>query len=148
MKLQFVAFDMKEIETFLFTYKKCYTLYLPLQNDGVLTGSLFHKVQLETTYICFYFIYLMYLIVKNKLFVGSLSWDTTEDTLKAHFEQIGEVTECKIIIDKFKNRSKGFGFVTMATEELAQEAIEKLNDQELDGRALKVSIARPPKQFV
>jgi len=84
--------------------------------------------------------------MKNKLFVGSLSWDTTEESLKEFFAQVGTVVEAVIIFDKFTNRSKGFGFVTMSTEEEAQEAIEKLNDAELDGRQIKVSVARPPKQ--
>ncbi len=62
------------------------------------------------------------------------------------FSTVGEVVEAKVIVDKFKNRSKGFGFVTMATDELAEQAIEQLNEKELDGRAINVSIARPPKE--
>ena len=81
--------------------------------------------------------------MNNKLFVGSISWDTTEDSLKAFFEQIGEVVEAKIITDRATGRSKGFGFVTMATEEDASKAASELNDQDLDGRAIKVDIARP-----
>lgn len=81
--------------------------------------------------------------MNNKLFVGSLSWDTTEETLKEFFAQVGEVEEAKIIIDRFKNRSKGFGFVTMKSEEDAQKAIEELNGKELDGRAIVVAEARP-----
>lgn len=82
----------------------------------------------------------------NKLFVGGISWDTTEDGLREFFEQVGEVIEVKIIMDRETGRSKGFGFVTMATPELAQEAIEKLDAQELDGRSLKVSVARPQEK--
>lgn len=81
--------------------------------------------------------------MNNKLFIGSLAWGTTDETLKAFFEQIGEVVEAKVIIDRFKNRSKGFGFVTMATAELAQAAKEQLDGKELDGRAIKVDFARP-----
>lgn len=84
--------------------------------------------------------------MQNKLFVGNLSWDTTDESLLQFFSTVGEVTEAKVIVDKFKNRSKGFGFVTMATDELAQTAIEQLNGKELDGRAINVSVARPPKE--
>ena len=83
--------------------------------------------------------------MKNKLFIGSLSWDTTDDTLKAFFEQVGAVLEAKVIVDRFNNRSKGFGFVTMETEELAAQAIEQLNGQSLDGREIVVDYAKPPK---
>ena len=84
--------------------------------------------------------------MQNKLFVGNLSWDTTDASLLELFSTIGEVTEAKVIVDKFKGRSKGFGFVTMATDELAQQALEQLNGKELDGRAINVSIARPPRE--
>jgi cold-inducible RNA-binding protein len=63
--------------------------------------------------------------MSNKLFVGGLSWDTKEDSLKALFEQAGKVLEAKIITDKFSGKSKGFGFVTMETEEDAQKSIKK-----------------------
>lgn len=81
----------------------------------------------------------------NKLFVGNISWNATKEDLQQLFEQVGEVVEVVLIMDKMKNRHKGFGFVTMATDELAQAAIEKLNDYEMDGRQIKVSVARPPK---
>ena len=84
--------------------------------------------------------------MKNKLFVGSLSWDTTEETLKTHFEQEGTVEEATVIRDRMSNRSKGFGFVTMSSEEEAQEAIEKLDGSELDGRPIKVAPAKPPRE--
>ena len=84
--------------------------------------------------------------MKNKLFVGGLSWDTTEDTLKAFFEGVGVVEEVKIIFDKFTKRSKGFGFVTLSTEEEATKAIEELNGKELDGRTVNVSNARPERK--
>jgi len=84
--------------------------------------------------------------MQNKLFVGNLSWDTTDETLSQLFSTVGEVTEAKVIVDKFKGRSKGFGFVTMASEELAQKAMEELNGKELDGRAINVSIARPQRE--
>ncbi|MGI6423640.1 MAG: RNA recognition motif domain-containing protein [Candidatus Dojkabacteria bacterium] len=84
--------------------------------------------------------------MENKLFVGNLPWSTTDQSLLEIFSEVGEVTEAKVIVDKFKNRSKGFGFVTMATEELAQAAIDQLNGKEVDGRAINVSIARPPRE--
>jgi len=84
--------------------------------------------------------------MQNKLFVGNLSWGTTDESLLTIFSEVGEVVEAKVIVDKFKNRSKGFGFVTMATEELAQAAIDQLNGKEVDGRAINVSIAKPPRE--
>ncbi len=84
--------------------------------------------------------------MQNKLFVGNLSWGVTDESLKAIFAEIGEVVEAKVIVDRMKNRSKGFGFVTMATEELAQAAIDQLNGKEVDGRAINVSVARPPRE--
>jgi len=82
----------------------------------------------------------------NKLFVGGISWDTTEDGLKEFFEQVGPVTEVKIITDKFSGRSKGFGFVTMEKEDDAKKAITELNGKELDGRNLTIDEARPQKK--
>lgn len=81
----------------------------------------------------------------NKLFVGNISWDSTEDSLKEFFSQAGEVVEVKIIIDKQTGRSKGFGFITMADEEGATKAIEELEGKEVDGRTLKVAKAVPQK---
>lgn len=82
----------------------------------------------------------------NKLFVGSLSWDTTEDSLKAFFEKVGTVEEVVIIVDKMTKRSKGFGFVTMSSKEEAEEAIKQLDGQTLDGREIKVAKARPKEE--
>ena len=82
----------------------------------------------------------------NKLFVGGLPYSTTEETLKAHFEQVGEVVSVKIIVDKETGNSKGFGFVEMTTPEKAAEAIEKLNETEVDGRSIRVSEARPQEK--
>ncbi|MEA3296131.1 MAG: RNA-binding protein [Patescibacteria group bacterium] len=79
----------------------------------------------------------------NKLYVGSLSYDTTEDTLKSTFEAAGTVQSATIIIDKMSNRSKGFGFVEMGSDEEAQKAIEMFNGKELDGRSIIVNEARP-----
>lgn len=78
-----------------------------------------------------------------KLYVGNLSYQTTADQLSSSFSQYGTVVSSTVISDKFSGRSKGFGFVEMETEEAANAAIEGLNGQELDGRALRVNVARP-----
>lgn len=82
----------------------------------------------------------------NKLFVGGISWDTTEDGLKEFFEQVGEVEEVKIITDRQTGRSKGFGFVTMKSAEDAAKAKDELNGKELDGRELRVDEAKPQEK--
>ncbi len=79
----------------------------------------------------------------NKLYVGNLSWGTTDSSLESAFAQAGAVTSAKVIVDRETNRSKGFGFVEMATAEEAQKAIEMLNGKDLDGRTIKVSEAKP-----
>lgn len=78
----------------------------------------------------------------TKLFVGGLAWATTEDSLKALFSTVGTVVEAKVVTDKYSGKSRGFGFVEMATAEEAAKAIE-LNGKELDGRTISVSEARP-----
>ena len=80
--------------------------------------------------------------MSNKLFVGSLSWNTTDDMLREFFEKVGKVISAKVITDRYTGKHRGFGFVEMESEEKAKEAIEKLNGQELDGRAIIVSEAR------
>ncbi|MBI4812145.1 RNA-binding protein [Candidatus Falkowbacteria bacterium] len=79
----------------------------------------------------------------KKLYVGGLSYTTTEETLKDAFSQVGSVETATIILDKMSGRSKGFGFVEMSTDADAQKAIEALNGKELDGRTLTVNEARP-----
>lgn len=79
----------------------------------------------------------------NKLFVGSLSWDTTDDTLRNFFASAGSVVSARVITDKFSGRSRGFGFVEMSTPEEAEKALNELNGKELDGRAINVSEAKP-----
>lgn len=81
----------------------------------------------------------------KKLYVGNLSYDTTEDGLKEFFSQAGTVEEATIIINRATGRSKGFGFVEMSTEDEAQNAMTSLNGQELDGRNIVVEEARPMK---
>jgi RNA recognition motif-containing protein len=79
----------------------------------------------------------------NKLFVGSLAWTATDDDLANFFSEAGTVLSAKVIVDRDTNRSKGFGFVEMSTDEEAKAAIDKLNGKELKGRAIAVNEARP-----
>jgi RNA recognition motif-containing protein len=78
----------------------------------------------------------------TKLFVGSLSWGVTDDQLKDFFSTAGTVVSAKVITDRETNRSRGFGFVEMSSDEEAKAAIQQLNEKELDGRAIAVSEAR------
>ncbi len=86
--------------------------------------------------------------MSNKLFVGNLSWETTDDTLRDFFAKIGEVISSKVITDKYTGKSRGFGFVEMAKDEDAKKAIDELNGKDLDGRAVVVNEAKPqePRQ--
>jgi RNA recognition motif-containing protein len=77
------------------------------------------------------------------IYVGNLSFDTTEDQLRQAFSGFGEVTSVNIITDKYTGESRGFGFVEMAVKTEASAAISGLNGQELNGRALNVNEARP-----
>lgn len=79
----------------------------------------------------------------KKLFIGNLSYNTTEESLRELFSQAGTVESAVIIVDKFTGRSKGFGFVEFSSPEEAQEAIRLFNEKELDGRPIAVTIARP-----
>lgn len=81
--------------------------------------------------------------MSQNLFIGSLAYATNDDSLKAFFEQIGEVASAKVITDRDSGRSKGFGFVEFADEANNQKAVDQLNGQELDGRAITVTVARP-----
>lgn len=78
----------------------------------------------------------------RKVFVAALNWNTTEADLKKHFDQVGNVEEAIIIKDRDTKRSKGFGFVTFASKEDADLAIKKLDNSELDGKVIKVDIAK------
>ncbi len=84
--------------------------------------------------------------MSNKLFVGNLSFNTTENDLNDAFAAHGTVTETNLMMDRATGRPRGFGFVTMSTPEEAQKAIEALNGAQLDGRALTVNIARPREE--
>ena len=82
----------------------------------------------------------------SKLYVGNLSFQTSEAELRAHFEQFGAVTDIYVAMDKFTGRPRGFAFVTMGTAEEAKLAIEKTNGADLGGRALQVNEARPKEE--
>lgn len=79
----------------------------------------------------------------TKLYVGGLPYSMTEGELEELFKQVGEVTSAQIIIDRFTNKSRGFGFVTMSTDEEARSAVERLHGSKADGRTLTVNEARP-----
>jgi len=79
----------------------------------------------------------------KNIYVGNLSYDTTQDQLQALFEAHGEVTSVNVITDRATGRPRGFAFVEMATEQAANAAIAALNGQEVDGRALTVNEAKP-----
>jgi len=84
--------------------------------------------------------------MNTKLFVGNLSFNTTENDLHDAFAAHGTVVEANLMVDRMSGRPRGFGFVTMSTEEEAQKAITAMNGASLDGRALTVNIARPKEE--
>jgi RNA recognition motif-containing protein len=79
--------------------------------------------------------------MSKKLFVGGLSWGTTDEGLHGAFERFGEIVEAKVITDRETGRSRGFGFVTFANDESATSAINEMNGVDLDGRTIKVNEA-------
>lgn len=79
----------------------------------------------------------------TNIYVGNLSYDTTEDTLRTLFGEFGEVESARVITDRYTGRSKGFAFVEMSAEDAAQEAIDALNGKSVDGRDLRVDKAKP-----
>lgn len=83
--------------------------------------------------------------MSNKVFVGGISWGTTDDTLKAAFAPCGEVTSARVITDRETGKSRGFGFVEFADANSADEAIATMHDTELDGRRLRVDRAEEKK---
>jgi RNA recognition motif-containing protein len=84
--------------------------------------------------------------MSNKLFVGNLSFNTTENDLNDAFAAFGSVTEANLMMDRMSGRPRGFGFVTMSSAAEAQAAIDGLNGKELDGRALTVNVAKPREE--
>lgn len=79
----------------------------------------------------------------NKLFVGNLDFSVTSEELRQAFEQFGTIVDAVVLTDKFSGRSRGFGFVTYETNEMAEAAKNAMNEFELKGRKIAVSIARP-----
>jgi RNA recognition motif-containing protein len=79
----------------------------------------------------------------TNIYVGNLSYDTTEDALRTLFGEFGEVESARVITDRYTGRSKGFAFVEMSAENAAQEAIDALNGKSVDGREIRVDKAKP-----
>ena len=77
------------------------------------------------------------------IYVGNLSYQTTEDELRDLFAEFGDVVSAKLIVDKFTGQSKGFGFVEMSNNSEAQKAIDELNGRDVNGRSVTVNQARP-----
>ncbi len=84
--------------------------------------------------------------MSNKLFVGNLSFNATENTLNDAFAAFGTVTETNLMMDRETGRPRGFGFITMSSAEEAQKAIAGMNGKEMDGRALTVNVAKPREE--
>jgi len=84
--------------------------------------------------------------MEKKLYVGNLSFDTTEEGLRSLISQAGTVESVEMITDRFTGRSKGFAFVTMSTQAEAEKAISMFNEKVLDDRTIKVNIARPREE--
>ncbi len=84
--------------------------------------------------------------MSNKLFVGNLSFNTTENDLNDAFAAFGTVTETNLMMDRATGRPRGFGFITMSSAEEAQKAIEGMNGKDMDGRALTVNVAKPREE--
>ena len=84
--------------------------------------------------------------MNNRLYVGNLSFDTTENDLQDLFAACGPVTEVNVVMDRSTNRPRGFGFVTMSTDEAAAAAIEQINGKNVQGRDLTVNLARPREE--
>jgi cold-inducible RNA-binding protein len=84
--------------------------------------------------------------MESKLYVGNLSYNTTEDDLRTLFSQAGEIKEISLIMDRETRRPKGFGFVEMANQVDAEKAIQMFNEYEIDGRKITVNIARPREE--
>ena len=82
----------------------------------------------------------------KKLYVGNLSYNATEQQLRDLFSQAGEINDVAVISDKYTGQSKGFGFIEMATDEAADEAIKLFNGYSLDSRELTVNVARPREE--
>ena len=81
--------------------------------------------------------------MNKKLYIGGLPFSVTDDQLKTLFESHGTVESAKVIMDRYTDRSRGFGFVEMSTQQEAEQAIQELNGTELEGRSLTVNVSKP-----
>ena len=88
----------------------------------------------------------MTMVDQSNLFVGNFSWNLGEQDLRDLFAPYGELEEVKLIIDRMTGRSKGFGFVKFVNAEDAAAALSALNNQEVDGREIKITVARPREE--
>jgi RNA recognition motif-containing protein len=84
--------------------------------------------------------------MSSKIYVGNLPYSVTDSTLESNFSEFGSVSSAKVMMDRETGRSKGFGFVEMATAEFAQAAIDGLNGMSVDGRSITVNLARPREE--
>ncbi|MDF7809125.1 RNA-binding protein [Pontiellaceae bacterium B12219] len=84
--------------------------------------------------------------MEKRIYVGNLSYNSTEEDIQQLFEQAGTVVSCQLMLDKFTSRSRGFAFVEMETVEEANSAVAKFNEKDLDGRSLRVNIAKPREE--
>lgn len=83
---------------------------------------------------------------KKKLYVGNLPYTVNSDELRKLFSEYGEIIDAIVIVDRATGRSKGFGFVEFATDEMADAAIKAMQDKEIEGRKIVVNVARPPRE--
>jgi len=83
---------------------------------------------------------------KKKLYVGNLPYTVNSDELRKLFSEYGEIIDAIVIVDRATGRSKGFGFVEFATDEMADAAIKAMQDKEIEGRKMVVNVARPPRE--
>ena len=81
--------------------------------------------------------------MSSKIYVGNLPYSVTDESLKSNFAEFGSVSSAKVMMDRETGRSKGFGFVEMASAEFAQAAIKALDGMSVDGRSIVVNLARP-----
>ncbi len=84
--------------------------------------------------------------METRLYVGNLSYSSTEGDLEELFQQAGTIVKCELMLDKFTSRSRGFAFIEMSTAEEALKAVDMFNEQDLQGRNLRVNIARPREE--
>ncbi len=139
--------------------KKIIWLYLTIPDNGVVT--FFQKQDVHRKFLCyfnlvipskvrvfllFFMIEKMTMVDQSNLFIGNFSWNLGEQDLRELFEPYGELEDVKLIIDRMTGRSKGIGFVKFVNVEDAAAAVSALNNQEVDGRSIIVSVARPREE--